>query len=303
MTEKIGFIGLGRMGLPMAYNLLRAGHDVTVHNRSQEKVRQIADAGATAAVSTLEVMAGCDIVLACLPDVATCEAVLLGDDGALPNARPGQIIVDHSTVGASTSKACAAAAEQRGAMFLDAPISGGTERATDGTLTIMVGGPAEAYKSAQPLFDVMGAVVRHVGPTGSGTAAKLVNQLLVGVHMVAAAEAMLLGAKSGADPALVFELVNSGWGQSFLLGRNAPAMLDRDFDGVRTQLRVFLKDLGLIQEMARDLGTPIAAGDLAYKLLAEAVDQGLGDLDSAAIVLPMEQQAGFQIGRVGAEGD
>ena len=300
MTEKIGFIGLGRMGLPMAYNLLRAGHDVTVHNRSQEKVRQIADAGATAATSTLEVMAGCDIVLACLPDVATCEAVLLGDDGALPNARPGQIIVDHSTVGASTSKACAAAAEQRGAMFLDAPISGGTERATDGTLTIMVGGPAEAYKSAEPLFDVMGAVVRHVGPTGSGTAAKLVNQLLVGVHMVAAAEAMLLGAKSGADPALVFELVNSGWGQSFLLGRNAPAMLDRDFDGVRTQLRVFLKDLGLIQEMARDLGTPIAAGDLAYKLLAEAVEQGLGDLDSAAIVLPMEEQAQFQIKRMDA---
>ena len=300
MTEKIGFIGLGRMGLPMAYNLLRAGHDVTVHNRSQEKVRQIADAGATAATSTLEVMASCDIVLACLPDVATCEAVLIGDDGALPNARPGQIIVDHSTVGASTSKACAAAAQQRGAMFLDAPISGGTERATDGTLTIMVGGPAEAYKSAQPLFDVMGAVVRHVGPTGSGTAAKLVNQLLVGVHMVAAAEAMLLGAKSGADPALVFELVNSGWGQSFLLGRNAPAMLDRDFDGVRTQLRVFLKDLGLIQEMARDLGTPIAAGDLAYKLLAEAVEQGLGDLDSAAIVLPMEEQAQFQIKRMDA---
>ena len=143
----------------------------------------------------------------------------------------------------------------------------------------------------------MGAVVRHVGPTGSGTAAKLVNQLLVGIHMVAAAEAMLLGAKSGADPALVFELVNSGWGQSFLLGRNAPAMLDRDFEGVRTQLRVFLKDLGLIQEMARELETPIAAGDLAYRLLSEAVEQGLGDLDSAAIVLPMEEQAGFEVRR------
>ena len=293
MTDKIGFIGLGRMGLPMSYNLLHAGYDLTVHNRSQEKVRQIADAGATAAASAAEVVASCDIVLACLPDVETCERVLL--DEALPNARPGQIIVDHSTVGASTSKACAAAAEERGAMFLDAPISGGTERATDGTLTIMVGGPSEAYQRAQPAFDVMGAVVRHVGPTGSGTAAKLVNQLLVGVHMVAAAEAMLLGAKSGADPALVFELVNSGWGQSFLLGRNAPAMLDRDFEGTRTQLRVFLKDLGLIQEMARDLDTPIAAGDLAYRLLGEAVEQGLGDLDSAAIVLPMEEQAGFQI--------
>ena len=295
MTEKIGFIGLGRMGLPMSYNLLRAGYDLMVHNRSQEKVRQIADAGATAAASAAEVVANCDIVLACLPDVETCERVLLGE--ALPNARPGQIIVDHSTVGAATSKACAAAAEARGAMFLDAPISGGTERATDGSLTIMVGGPTEAYAKAQPAFDVMGAVVRHVGPTGSGTAAKLVNQLLVGVHMVAAAEAMLLGAKSGADPALVFELVNSGWGQSFLLGRNAPAMLDRDFEGTRTQLRVFLKDLGLIQEMARDLDTPIAAGDLAHRLLAEAVEQGLGDLDSAAIVLPMEQQAGFEIQR------
>lgn len=295
MTGKIGFIGLGRMGLPMSYNLLNAGYDLTVHNRSQEKVRQIADAGATAAVSTAEVMANCDIVLACLPDVETCERVLL--DEALPNARSGQIIVDHSTVGASTSKTCAAAADARGAMFLDAPISGGTERATDGTLTIMVGGPAEAYAKALPAFDVMGAVVRHVGPTGSGTAAKLVNQLLVGVHMVAAAEAMLLGAKSGADPALVFELVNSGWGQSFVLGRNAPAMLDRDFEGIRTQLRVFLKDLGLIQEMARDLDTPIPSGDLAYRLLGEAVEQGLGDLDSAAIVLPMEEQAGFQVRR------
>lgn len=299
MTEKIGFIGLGRMGLPMSYNLLHAGYELTVHNRSQEKVRQIADAGATAAASTAEVVANCDIVLACLPDVATCERVLL--DEALPNARPGQIIVDHSTVGAATSKACAAAAGERGAMFLDAPISGGTERATDGTLTIMVGGPAEAYRRALPAFDAMGAVVRHVGPTGSGTAAKLVNQLLVGVHMVAAAEAMLLGAKSGADPALVFELVNSGWGQSFVLGRNAPAMLDRDFEGIRTQLRVFLKDLGLIQEMARDLDTPIPGGDLAYRLLGEAVEQGLGDLDSAAIVLPMEGQAGFQVRRIDAE--
>ena len=295
MTEKIGFIGLGRMGLPMSYNLLNSGYDLTVHNRSQEKVRQIADAGATAAASTAEVMADCDIVLACLPDVATCERVLL--DEALPNARPGQIIVDHSTVGASTSRACAAAAEERGALFLDAPISGGTERAADGALTIMVGGPVEGYTKARPAFDVMGAVVRHVGPTGAGAAAKLVNQLLVGIHMVAAAEAMLLGAKSGADPALVFELVNSGWGQSFVLGRNAPAMLDRDFEGIRTQLRVFLKDLGLIQEMARDLETPIPGGDLAYRLLAEAVEQGLGDLDSAAIVLPMEEQAGFQIRR------
>ena len=223
MTTTIGFIGLGRMGLPMSYNLLRTGYDLTVHNRSQEKVRQIADAGATAAASAAELTANCEIVLACLPDVATCEEVLLGHSGVLQNARPGQVIVDHSTVGAATSKACAAAAQAKGAIFLDAPISGGTERATDGTLTIMVGGPPEGYETGAGRYSTLWApVVRHVGPTGSGTSAKLVNQLLVGVHMVAAAEAMLLGAKSGADPALVFELVSSGWGQSFILDRNAP---------------------------------------------------------------------------------
>ena len=299
MNDRIGFIGLGRMGLPMSCNLLRAGYPLTVHNRSQGKVRQIADAGATAAASAAEVVAGSVIVLACLPDVATCEQVLLEE--TLPHARPGQIIVDHSTVGVSTSRACAAAAAARGAMFLDAPISGGTERAADGTLTIMVGGPAAACQRAQPVFDAMGAVVRYVGPTGAGAAAKLVNQLLVGIHKVAAAEAMLLAAKSGADPALVFELVNSGWGQSFILGRNAPAMLDRDFEGVRTQLRVFLKDLGLIRELAQDLDTPIPAGDLAHRLFQEAVAQGLGDLDGAAIVLPLEEQAGFQIRRQDAD--
>ena len=125
MSATIGFIGLGRMGLPMSYNLLRAGYDLTVHNRSQEKVHQIADAGATAAASAAELTASCEIVLACLPDVATCEEVMLGDSGVLQNARPGQVIVDHSTVGASTSKACAAAAQAKGAIFLDAPISGG----------------------------------------------------------------------------------------------------------------------------------------------------------------------------------
>ena len=301
MTTKVGFIGLGRMGLPMSYRLLDGGFDLTVHNRSQEKVRRIAQEGARPATSTAGITQAADILLACLPDVATVEEVFLGKDGVIENCRPGQILVDHSTVGISTSRACAAAAEAKGAMFLDAPISGGTERANDGTLTIMAGGSKEAYERALPLFDAMGATVRHMGPTGTGTTAKLVNQLLVGIHAVAAAEAMLLGAKSGADPELVFEVVNSGWGQSFMLGRNAPVMLDRDFDGVRSQIRVFLKDLGLIQELARELDTPTPAGDLAFQLHAKAVEQGLGDLDGAAIVLPLEAQAGYQVRRISQE--
>jgi len=268
---KVGFIGLGRMGLPMSYRLLQAGFDLTVHNRSQGKVQEIAGAGAHAAASAAQVTREADVVLACLPDVATSEAIFLGDGGIIANARPGQVLVDHSTVGMSTSKACAAAAEAKGASFLDAPISGGTERAIDGSLTIMAGGPKEAYDMALPVFQAMGTTVRYIGPTGTGTVAKLVNQLLVGIHSVAAAEAMLLGAKSGADPAMIFEVVNSGWGQSFMLGRNAPVMLDRDFDGARTQIKVFLKDMGLIQELVHDLDMPAPGADLAYQIINQAV--------------------------------
>ncbi len=297
MSLKIGFIGLGRMGLPMSYRLLHAGFDVTVHNRSQGKVQEAVRAGAHAARSAAQVTKESDVVLACLPDVATSEAIFLGEDGVIANARPGQILVDHSTVGIKTSKECAAAAEAKGASFLDAPISGGTERAADGSLTIMAGGPKEPYDTALPVFQAMGATVRYIGPTGTGTVAKLVNQLLVGIHSVAAAEAMLLGAKSGADPAMIFEVVNSGWGQSFMLGRNAPVMLDRDFDGVRTQIKVFLKDMGLIQELVHDLDVPAPGADLAFRNISQAVEQGLGDLDIGALVLPLEQQTGQEIRR------
>jgi 3-hydroxyisobutyrate dehydrogenase-like beta-hydroxyacid dehydrogenase len=294
---RLGFIGLGRMGLPMSYRLLQAGFDLTVHNRSQPKVREIAEAGAHAAASAAQVTIEADVVLACLPDVAASEAVFLGDDGIIANARPGQILIDTSTVGIATSKACAAAAEAKGASFLDAPISGGTERAVDGSLTIMAGGPPDAYDKALPVFQAMGETVRYIGPTGSGTVAKLVNQLLVGIHSVAAAEAMMLGAKAGADPAMIFEVVNSGWGQSFMLGRNAPVMLDRDFDGVRTQIKVFLKDMGLIQELIKDLDVPTPGADLAYQMINQAVEQGLGDMDIGAIVLPLEKTSAHQIKR------
>ena len=143
---KVGFIGLGRMGLPMCYRLLGAGFDLTIHNRSQGKVREIAASGARPATSAAQVTQESDIVLACLPDVAAVEAVFLGDDGVIANCRQGQVLADHSTVGIHTSKACAAAAQVGGAVFLDAPISGGVERAADDTLTIMAGGEKEAYQ-------------------------------------------------------------------------------------------------------------------------------------------------------------
>ena len=281
----------------MSYRLLNAGFDLTVHNRSQEKVRQIVDAGAKPGHSAAVITQATDILLTCLPDVATVETVFLEAEGIIANAKPGQILIDHSTVGMSTTQACAAAAAAKGALFLDAPISGGTERAANGTLTIMAGGDPDAYQQALPLFQAMGATIRHIGPTGAGTAVKLVNQLLVGIHTMAAAEAMLLGAKAGADPALVYEVVSSGWGQSFMLDRNAPAMLERNFAGDRAQMRVILKDLGLIQDLAQTLQSPIPAGDLAYQKFQDAIANGLADHDPSALVLPLEEQAGWEIGQ------
>lgn len=285
------------MGLPMSYRLLNAGFDLTVHNRSQEKVRQIVDAGAKPGHSAAAITQATDILLTCLPDVATVETVFLEADGIIANAKPGQILIDHSTVGMATTQACAAAAAAKGARFLDAPISGGTERAANGTLTIMAGGDPDAYQQALPLFEAMGATIRHIGPTGAGTAVKLVNQLLVGIHTMAAAEAMLLGAKAGANPALVYEVVSSGWGQSFMLDRNAPAMLERNFAGDRAQMRVILKDLGLIQDLAQSLQSPIPAGDLAYQKFQDAIANGLADHDPSALALPLEEQAGWEIGQ------
>ena len=297
MTKKIGFIGLGRMGLPMSYNLMKAGFNLTVHNRSQPKVMEIAAAGAVAATSTADITQRCDIVLTCLPDIVTAEEVLLGPNGVMANARPGQIIADHSTVGISTSKACAEAAEAKEAMFLDAPISGGSERAENATLVIMAGGPKAAFDAAATVFDAMGGTVRHTGPTGTGTTVKLVNQLLVGVHTLAAAEAMLMGAKAGADPALVYELVSSGWGQSFMLDRNSSVMLEQTYEDARAPVRTILKDLGLIQELARSIETPTPAGDVAYEVFFQAAEAGFADLDMPGVLRLLEQEAGVEVKR------
>ena len=217
MTLNVGFVGLGRMGLPMCYRLLNAGYNLTVNNRSQQKVDEICSHGANRSTSLAELSSTSDVVLACLPDIATVEKVFLGENGLIENATSGQILVDHSTVGVKTSKACAEGATSKNAIFLDAPISGGTERAQSGELTIMAGGQNEAYNTVLPVFETMGTTVRHIGPTGTGTTVKLINQLLVGMHSLAAAEAMLMGSKAGADPKLVYEVVNSGWGQSFML--------------------------------------------------------------------------------------
>ena len=291
----IGFVGLGRMGLPMTKLLLAAGHTVYVNNRSQQKVRDMTELGAIPTTSLKEITEHTEVIMTCLPDVKTVEEIFLGNDGLIANAQNGQILIDHSTVGIKTTNLCAEGAEKAGAKFLDAPISGGTERASDGTLTIMCGGDKESFDTVLPLLDVMGQTVQHVGPTGSGTAVKLVNQLLVGIHSLAAAEALLLGAKAGADPQQIFDLVNTGWGQSFMLARNSEVMISRQFEGDRAQLRVILKDLGLIKELADTVKSPTPLGNLTLQRFIEAAESGLDELDPSAILLPLEDESNFKL--------
>lgn len=286
---KVGFIGLGRMGKPMCQNLLKAGFDLTVHNRSRPKVEELVRLGARPAGSPEEVAQASDMVLACLPDVSASEEVFLGRQGLVPAARPGQPLLDCSTVGPSTSRRVAQAARARGAYFLDAPVSGGVERAANGTLTIMVGGDKGAFQRALPVLQVLGSTVKYVGPSGSGSVVKLVNQLLVGIHSLAAAEALNLGIKAGADPNLLLEVLNASWGASFMLSRNAPVMLNRDFSGARAPIRLLLKDLMLIGQMAQELRVPLPAGNQALGVFQQAADQGKSELDLSAIVSVLEK--------------
>ena len=203
----IGFIGVGRMGRPMASNLLKAGFDLTAHDLNQGVVQDLARLGARPASSAAEVARVCDMILTCLPDVATVEQVYLGPEGLVASSHRGQLLADHSTVGPATSRAIAEATAARGATFLDAPISGGVERASDATLTIMVGGPPEAFTRALPAFQAMGKHIYHMGPSGAGSVTKLLNQLLVCVHSAAAAEALVLAEAARVDLALALGIV------------------------------------------------------------------------------------------------
>ena len=295
---KVGFIGLGKMGMPMSRRLLSAGFQLTVHNRSRGKVEELVQQGAHPAISAAEVATAADIVLTCLPDVPTVEEVFLGKNGIVPAARSGQVLVDHSTVSPAISQRIATAAAEVGARFLDAPVSGGVERATEGTLTIMAGGDPTAFEVARPVFESMGANIWHVGPTGTGSAVKLVNQLLVAIHSLAAAEALLVGTKAGVDPQMLLDILRTSWGASFMLNRNGPVIIERDFANARTPLKLIEKDLGLALEGARQTGAPTPLGERTFEILEEAARTGLLELDVSSLAIPLEEQAGTIISKL-----
>jgi 3-hydroxyisobutyrate dehydrogenase/2-hydroxy-3-oxopropionate reductase len=292
---KLGFIGLGNMGFPMTRNLLHAGFAVTVHNRSRGNIDRLVAEGAVAAESTADVPRNADIVFTCLPSVATVEEVYRGAGGLLSGTRAGLTLVDCSTVSPALSRAISAEARERGAGFLDAPISGGPAGAQAATLTIMAGGDEADFQRVLPAFRAMGANIHHVGPSGAGSVVKLVNQHLTSVNTAAVAEAVVLGARAGADPQVLFDVIKTSFGSSTMFNRSMPFLLKRRFDE-GAPMRIMLKDLDLITDLGRELNVRLLLASEAREVYRESVALGLGDEDIVALVKPLERIAGIEIG-------
>lgn len=279
----IGFVGLGRMGKPMALNLVRAGFDVAVASRSRGPVEEAVAAGAREAASLAEMAAGTDVVLACLPDLAASEAVFLGEGGLVAGARPGLTLIETSTISPALARRVAGAAAERGAGYLDAPISGGVERAQAGTLTIMAGGDSAHFAAARDVFGVLGSAAHHVGAVGQGSVVKLTNQLLVGVHTLAACEAYAFGTGSGADGRQLLDVLATSWGASNMLARNGPMLLSGEY-GDLAPIRLLAKDLALVEDAAAELGVALPLAQRTRALFDDAMRRGLGERDVSAVV-------------------
>lgn len=290
MTLRVGYIGLGIMGKPMAENIMKAGYEVVVHNRSREAVRELVDKGAGEAFSPAEVAERVDVVFTNLPDSPDVEAVALGKDGIIEAAHEGLIFVDNSTIKPATARRIAEKLGQKGVLSLDAPVSGGDIGAINGTLTIMVGGPAEALEKVQPVFEAIGKSITHVGGAGDGQIAKAANQIMVAAQMVAMSELLILAQKAGADPEKVVQAIRGGAAGCWTL-ENKPQRL---FAGNREPgFKAYMqaKDLGIVMDTAREYGIPLPATGVTTQLFNAMLEMGMRELDNSAVVGVIEALA------------
>ena len=282
MSERIGFIGLGIMGRPMAGHLVDAGYTVTVWNRTREKVAALVERGAAAADSPREAASRSDITITMVADTPDVLDVILGPQGVVHGARPGSIVVDMSTISPAATREVAGRLAERGAEMLDAPVSGGEKGAIDGTLSIMVGGKPEVFERVLPVFQKMGRQIVHLGGSGAGQVTKACNQLVLSLTLLGVAEALVLARKAGVDPAKVRAALLGGFAQSKVLELHGQRMLDRNFaPGFRT--RLYHKDMGIVTETGRSVGMPLLGGSLAAQLYQIAMNQGLGEMDYSVL--------------------
>jgi 2-hydroxy-3-oxopropionate reductase len=291
---RVGFIGLGLMGKPMAGHILKAGYPLTVHNRSRSAVDELVAQGAQAATSPRDVAVNSDVVITMLPDSPDVESVINGLDGLLAGARPGLIHVDMSTISTTATRRIAEVEAEYGVIHIDAPVSGGEIGAQNATLTIMVGGDERAVQTVEPIFKVMGKKITHIGPIGCGQVAKACNQIMVAAQMVALGELLIMAQQAGADPEKVIEAIKGGAAQCWTLDNKPPRL----FAGNRTpgfKASMQYKDLNIVMEMARTYGVPLpgtAANTLVFNAM---VANGLGHQDNSAVIGVIELLANARL--------
>ncbi|HEV2357423.1 MAG TPA: NAD(P)-dependent oxidoreductase [bacterium] len=282
MSERIGFIGLGIMGKPMAGHLIQAGYPVTVWNRTPSKTADLVQAGARQGTSPKDVAAQSDITVIMVADTPDVRQVVLGADGVIEGARRGGVVVDMSTISPVATREIAEALAARGIEMLDAPVSGGEKGAIDATLSIMVGGKPEIFERVLPAFQRMGKNIVHIGAHGAGQVTKACNQLVLSLTILGVAEAIHLARKAGVDPAKVRSALLGGFAQSRVLELHGQRMLDGNYaPGFRT--RLYHKDMGIVTETGRALGMPLLGAGLAAQLYQIAMNEGLGEMDYSVL--------------------
>ncbi|MHC4628627.1 MAG: 2-hydroxy-3-oxopropionate reductase [Planctomycetota bacterium] len=294
--EKIGFIGLGVMGNPMAKNLLKAGYSLTVYDIVPEKIDDVVKAGAQAGSSNKDVAENSEIIITMLPNSPEVKEAVLGADGVLDGAKPGTILVDMSSIAPLASKEVSERASEKGVVVLDAPVSGGEPKAVDGTLAIMVGGPAETFEKVKDILGVMGASVTLVGEIGSGNMTKLSNQIIVALNIAAMSEAMVLAAKAGVDPEKVFAAIRGGLAGSTVLDAKMPLVLEGNFKpGFRIELHI--KDLANALETAHEVGVPVPLSGAVMEVMQALKVDDKGADDHGGIIQFYEKLAKVQVRR------
>ena len=295
MAGKVGFIGLGIMGKPMAHNLMEAGYGLVVYNRSWAAVEELAGKGAETAGSPKEVAEACNTVITMLPDSPQVEEVVTGENGVLEGVTEGTLLVDMSTISPVATEKVAQKAREMGASMLDAPVSGGETGAEAGTLSIMVGGSQEDFERAKPLFDVMGKTIVHVGESGTGQVVKACNQIVVALTIEAVSEALVLGSKAGASPAKVIQVLSGGLAGNKVMEAKSQNFLKHEFNpGFRLELH--RKDLGIALAAGREYGVPLPVTAIVDQVLEALVAKGSGGEDHSAMLMFIEDLAQHTIG-------
>lgn len=292
--ERIGFIGLGIMGKPMARNLINAGFTLCVHNRSRGSVDELVGEGAAPASSPRAVAENSDIVITMLPDTPDVESAVSGQNGILAGAHEGLLVVDMSTISPVATRRLASELGNRNVRMLDAPVSGGDKGAIAGTLSIMAGGDASDFERVRPVFESLGKTIVHCGEIGSGQIVKACNQIVVALVIEAVSEALVLGSKAGVQPAVILEVLGGGLAQNRVMELRGPTMVQHNFQpGFKARLH--RKDLNIILQTAREYGVTLPVSAIVDQMFTNLIENGKGDLDHSALLTVVEEMSNHSI--------